>query len=118
MLVSKDIFFAFEPKDYYRVILCYPDLKMMNALFRFMRSEVRDRYFSISGTKTCENPTLEHWSVFEDTKFSKSLYLSIEGKIYAHFEDFFKYKDNKDICERVAMKIENYKTLAEIDRVL
>ena len=83
-----------------------------------MRNEVRDRYFSISGSKTCEYPILEHWSVFEDTKFSKSLYLSIEGKIYAHFEDFFKYKDNKDICERVAMKIENYKTLAEIDRIL
>ena len=118
MLVSKDIFFAFEPNDSYRVILCYPDLNAINALFRFMRSEVRNRYFSIGGTKTCEKPLFEHWSVFENTKFSKSLYLSIEGKIYAHFEDFFKYEVNKDICERVAMKIENYQTLAEIDTVL
>ena len=81
----------------------------MNILFKFMRSKVRDKYYTITGTKICEKPSCEHWSVFEDTKFSKSLYLSIEGKIYAHFEDFFKYEVNKDICERVAMKIENYK---------
>lgn len=117
MLISKDIFFAFEPKGC-RIILCYPDLNSMNILFKFMRSKVRDKYYTITGTKICEKPSCEHWSVFEDTKFSKSLYLSIEGKIYAHFEDFFKYEVNKDICERVAMKIENYKTLAEIDTVL
>lgn len=118
MLVSKDIFFAFEPKPYYRIILCYPDLNALGKLFVFMKSKVRDNYYSIGGTKTYEKPLYEHWSVFEDTKFSKSLYLSIDGKIYAHFEDFFKYEVNKDICERVALKIENYKTLAEIDTVL
>ena len=90
----------------------------MNILFKFMRAKVRDKYYTIIGAKTYEKPFCEHWSVFEDTNFSKSLYLSIEGKIYAHFEDFFKYEVNKDICERVAMKIENYQTLAEIDTVL
>ncbi len=90
----------------------------MNILFKFMRAKVRDKYYTITGAKTYEKPFCEHWSVFEDTNFSKSLYLSIEGKIYAHFEDFFKYEVNKDICERVAMKIENYQTLAEIDTVL
>ena len=68
MLVSKDIFFAFEPKGC-RIILCYPDLNSMNILFKFMRAKVRDKYYTITGTKTYEKPFSEHWSVFEDTKF-------------------------------------------------
>ena len=51
--------------------------------------------------------------VFENTDFSRSLFLSIEGKKYLHFEDLFNY--NKELCEKAYYKLSNIKTLLQIE---
>lgn len=116
MVISKDVYFAFINNGS-EVIVCYPELEVIDKqLFRFIDDGINFKDWSIVGTSKFENKSLEHWTVFSHSKFSQSLYLKIDGKIYIYFEDFFNH--NTELCERVRAKLKNKRTVMMLEEVL
>lgn len=114
VLVTKDVYFGLEDKrgkELFRV--CYPLLDNFEKLFNEMSRNFHAGSWTINGLKNIGDRFHEHWTVFENTDFSRSLFLSIEGKKYLHFEDLFNY--NKELCEKAYCKLSNIKTLLQIE---
>lgn len=114
VLVTKDVYFGLEDKhgnETFRV--CYPMLDNFEKLFNAMSSNFHAGSWTLCGFKNIGDRSYNHWTVFENTDFSRSLFLSIEGKKYLHFEDLFNY--NKELCEKAYCKLSNIKTLLQIE---
>lgn len=114
VLVTKDVYFGLEDKHGHEIFrVCYPMLDNFEKLFNEMSRNFHAGSWTLKGFKNVGDRLFEHWTVFENTDFSRSLFLSIEGKKYLHFEDLFNY--NKELCEKAYCKLSNIKTLLQIE---